>query len=64
MNKWWLEAALCLVVVVVLFSCCHVRLIATPGTAARQAPLFSTVSRSLIKFMFIESVMLSHHLIL
>ena len=35
---------------------------ATPWTAARQAPLFSTVSQSLLKFMSIELVMLSDHL--
>ena len=29
-----------------------------------QAPLYSTVSRSLLKFMSTESVMLSHHLML
>ena len=32
--------------------------------AARQAPLFSTVSWSLLKFMPTELVMLSHHIIL
>ena len=37
---------------------------ATPWTAARQAPLFSTVSQSLLKFMSIELVMLSNDLIL
>ena len=36
----------------------------TPGTAAHQAPLSSTISRNLLKFMSIESVMLSYHLIL
>ena len=36
---------------------------ATPWTAAHQAPLSSTVSRNLLKFMSIESVMLSYHLI-
>ena len=36
----------------------------TPWTAARQASLSSTVSRSLLKFMSIESVMLSNYLIL
>ena len=36
----------------------------TPWTVARQAPLSSTVSQSLLKFMSIESVMLSNHLIL
>ena len=40
----------------------HVRFFATPWTIAHQAPLSSTVSRSLLKFMSIESVMLSKHL--
>ena len=42
----------------------HVRLIITPWTAARQAPLSITNSRSLLKFMSVESVMPSNHLIL
>ena len=37
---------------------------ATPRTAARQASLFITNSRSLLKLMSIESVMPSYHLIL
>ena len=37
---------------------------ATPWTAARQASLSITKSRSLLKLMFIKSVMLSSHLIL
>ena len=37
---------------------------ATPWTAALQASLSSTTSRSLLKFMSIESVMPSNHLIL
>ena len=41
-----------------------VRLFGTPWTAACQAPLTSTVSPSLFKFMSTESVMLSHHFIL
>ena len=36
---------------------------ATPGTLACQVPLSSTISRSLLKFMPIESVMPSNHLI-
>ena len=44
------------------FSC--VRLFATPWTAARQASLSITSSRSLLKLMSIESVMPSNHLIL
>ena len=42
----------------------HVQLFATPWTLACQAPLSSTVSWSLLKFMFIELVMLPNHLIL
>ena len=42
----------------------HVRLFATPQTAAGQAPLSIANSQSLLKFMSIESVMPSNHLIL
>ena len=42
----------------------HVRLFVTPWTAARQASLSITNSRSLLRFMPIESVMPSSHLIL
>ena len=42
----------------------HVWLFATPWTAAHQASLSLTVSQSLPKFMSIELVMLSNHLIL
>ena len=45
-----------------LFS--HVQLFVAPWTAARQAPLSITNSRSLLKLMSIESVMPSEHLIL
>ena len=54
---------LCLPVVVVQLSS-HVRLSAAPRTAALQAPLSFTISQSLLKFMSIESVILSNHLIL
>ena len=50
------------VVVVQLLS--RVLIFATPWTTACQASLFFTVSPSLLKFMPIESVMLSNHLIL
>ena len=40
------------------------QLFATPWTAARQASLSITNSRSLLKLMSIESVMSSNHLIL
>ena len=42
----------------------HVRLFVTPWNAARQASLSITDSQSLLKFMSIESVMPSNHLIL
>ena len=45
-----------------LLSC--VPLFAAPWTAASQVPLFSTISWSLPKFISIESVMPSNHLIL
>ena len=43
---------------------CHVRLFATPWTAACQASLSTTNSQSLLKLMSIASVMPSNHLIL
>ena len=49
-------------IVVQSLSC--VRLFATPWTAACQASLSFTVSQSLLKFMSIESVMPTNHLIL
>ena len=49
-------------VVVQLLS--HVRLIAAPRTAARQAPLSFTVAWNLLRFMSFELVILSKHLIL
>ena len=42
----------------------HVWLLETPWTAARQASLSFTISWSLFKLMFIESVTPSNHLIL
>ena len=42
----------------------HVQLFATPWTVAHQDSLSFTISRSLLRFMSIESVMLSSHLIL
>ena len=54
-NRWY-------VVVVYLLSC--VQLFATPWTSACRAFLSFIVSWSLLKFMFIELVMLSNHLIL
>ena len=49
-------------VVVLSLSC--VQLYETSWTVARQAPLSSTISQSLLKFTSIESMMPSNHLIL
>ena len=46
------------------FRCSVVSHSATPWTAARQASLSTTSSRSLLKLMSLESVMPSNHLIL
>ena len=40
-----------------------VQLFVTPWTTAHQASLFSTISQSLLKFMFTELVIISNHLI-
>ena len=53
-----------LFVFAVVQSLSRVWLFATPWSAARQAPLPSTISWSLFKFISIESVMPSNHLIL
>ena len=49
-----------------LYCCCLVmsESFVTPWTVACQDPLSSTISWSLLKFMSIESVMISNHLIL
>ena len=49
--------------VVVVQSLSHVWLFVTPWTAAQQATLSFTISRSLLKLMSIESVMPPNHLI-
>ena len=49
---------------VVVQSLSHVQLFVTPWTVAWQAPLSSTISHGLLKFMSIEPVMPSNHLIL
>ena len=48
---------------VVIHSSSHVWLVATPWTAAHQGSLTFTISRNLLKLMFIESVMPFNHLI-
>ena len=59
-QKRYLQVIQCLKTVV-LQSLSHVQLFATPWTAACQTPLFSTISWSLLNFMFIESVRLPNH---
>ena len=50
--------------IVVIQSPSHVWLFVTPWTVARHASLSLTISQSLVKFMFIASVILSSYLIL
>ena len=50
--------------VVVVQSLSRVWLFATPRTVAHHSPLSPTISQSLLKFMSMELVMLSNHLIL
>ena len=59
---WTCLSILVGLVVVQLLS--HVWLFVTPWTAAHQASLSFTITRSLLKLMSIESVMPSNHLIL
>ena len=49
---------------VVIQSLSHVQLVATSWTVACLASLSFTISQSLLKFMFIESVMPCKHLVL
>ena len=51
-------------IVAVVQSRSHVRLFATPWSAARQASLSSTNSWSLLRLISIESLMPSNHLVL
>ena len=51
-------------IAIVVQSLRHVRLFATPQTAAHQASLSLMVSQSLLKLMSIQSVMISNYLIL
>ena len=69
----WLHQAMCFrrnstwestSVVVLVQSLSHAQFFVTPRTAACQASLSFTISQSLLRFTFIELVMLSNHLIL
>ena len=55
---------LCILIIVIVQRLSPVQLFVTPWTAAHQASLSFTNSRSLLKLMSIESVMPSNHLIL
>ena len=52
------------VTVAAVQSASQIRLFANSWAIARQAPLSSTISQSLLRFMSTELVMLSNHLIL
>ena len=59
-NRWKGMNDVC---AVVFQSLSHVWFFSTPRTVVLQAPLFSTISQSLLKFMSIELVMPSNYLI-
>ena len=63
-NKLMIEVSAMGWMLVVIQSPSHVQLFGIPWTAARQASPFLTISRNLPKFVSIESVMPSNHLIL
>ena len=63
-DKTWVKQVNWVIVVLVVQSPSYVQLFVTPSTATRKASLSSPISRSLLKFMFIESLMLSNHIIL
>ena len=60
----FLKLSIEVIFVVAVQSLSRVQHFVTPWTVAGQAPLSSTISQKLLKFMCIESVMLSNHLIL
>ena len=64
LAKVWIRQRRKVGSVAIVQSLSRVWLFETPWTAARQAPLSSTITQNLLRFMSIESVMLSNHLIL
>ena len=62
MDRWCIAVRIKLAIYL-LFSCSIMSDSATPWTAAHQASLSFTISWSLLKLMFIESVKPSNHLI-
>ena len=60
LTPWWI----CFFDFIIVQSLSCVWLFAAPWTAACQASLFFTISLSLLKLMFIESMMPSNHLLL
>ena len=60
----WVSFAVCFILSVQVSSLTRVQLFVTPWTAARQASMSITNSRSLLRLMSIELMMPSNHLIL
>ena len=63
-DPWFKDILGMILIVAVVQSLSHAQLFATSWTAAHQAPLSFTISRSLLKLMSIETVMPSNHPIL
>ena len=63
-SKGTLSGQLFTITFVVVQSPSCIQLFATPWTAVHQAALSSTITQSLVKFLSIESVILSNHLTL
>ena len=62
-SCWHIDYSSFILIIVILSLSCA-QLFSIPWAAARQAPMFSTISWNLLKLMSIELVMLSNHLIL
>ena len=62
-SCWHIDYSSFILIIVILSLSCA-QLFSIPWAAARQAPMFSTISWNLLKLMSIDLVMLSNHLIL
>ena len=63
-RSWSISSQSSNLLLLLLFSLSHIQLLVTPWTIASLASLSFTISLSLLKFMPIESVMPTNHLVL